>query len=62
MTVVEHLSELRKRLLISVAAFLVTSIVAYFFYDQILDLLRSPLDEGGRIAGYKVVLSICVPS
>lgn len=58
MTVVEHLSELRKRLLISVAAFLVTSIVAYFFYDQILDLLRSPLDEGGRIAGYKVVLSI----
>ena len=58
MTVVEHLGELRKRLLISVAAFLVTSIVAYFFYDQILHLLKSPLDEGGRIAGYEVVLSI----
>jgi sec-independent protein translocase protein TatC len=54
MTVVEHLTELRRRLVISVLAFLVASIVAYFFYDQILELLKSPLDEGGRIAGVTV--------
>ena len=54
MTVVEHLTELRNRLIISVIAFLVASIVAYFFYDPILDLLRSPLDEAGKIAGITV--------
>jgi sec-independent protein translocase protein TatC len=54
MTVVEHLTELRTRLVISVLAFLAGSIVAYFFYAPILDLLKSPLDEGGKIAGITV--------
>lgn len=54
MTVIEHLTELRNRLIITVAAFMIASIVAYFFYDQILELLKSPLDQGGRIAGITV--------
>lgn len=58
MTVVEHLTELRTRLIITVVAFLVASIVAYVFYRPILNLLTSPLDEGGRIAGFTVRLSV----
>jgi len=58
MTVIEHLSELRYRLVISVFAFLVGSIVAYFFYPQILDVLKLPLSEGGKISGVTVSLSV----
>lgn len=54
MTVVEHLEELRHRLLICAIAFVVASIVAYIIYPHILDLLKLPLDKGGRIAGLKV--------
>jgi len=58
MTVIEHLSELRYRLVVSVFAFLVGSIVAYFFYPQILDVLKLPLSEGGKISGVTVSLSV----
>jgi sec-independent protein translocase protein TatC len=54
MSVVEHLTELRHRLIVSVLAFLAASIVAYFFYDDILRLLTRPLDEGGNISGVHV--------
>jgi len=43
MTVVEHLDELRTRLLISLGAFLALSIVAFMFYDPIFDFIIDPL-------------------
>ena len=38
-----HLRELRKRLTYSFLAFLLISIVAFFFYEPILELIRRPL-------------------
>ncbi|MGH2727763.1 MAG: twin-arginine translocase subunit TatC [Actinomycetota bacterium] len=58
MTIIEHLSELRYRMVVSALAFFVGSVVAYIFYRPILDLLKLPLDEGGTIAGFKVNLSV----
>ncbi|HEV3471649.1 MAG TPA: twin-arginine translocase subunit TatC, partial [Actinomycetota bacterium] len=43
MTIVEHLDELRTRLIISVAVFGAVSIVAFIFYDPIFDFLLEPL-------------------
>lgn len=43
MSLVEHLSELRKRLVYSIAAFIGVSIIAFFFYDAILEILVRPL-------------------
>lgn len=43
MTVVEHLGELRTRLIWSLAAFLVLSVVAFVFYDPIFDFIIRPL-------------------
>jgi sec-independent protein translocase protein TatC len=43
MTVMEHLGELRTRLIFSGAAFLAISVVVFFFYAPILDLFRRPL-------------------
>jgi sec-independent protein translocase protein TatC len=42
MTVVEHLSELRTRLIVSLVAFMVISIGAFFFYEPMLELLLRP--------------------
>lgn len=54
MTVVEHLSELRERLVKSFLAFLAGSVVAYIFYETLFNVLTVPLDEGGRIGGVTV--------
>jgi len=54
MTVVEHLEELRYRLIISAVAFVVGTVIAYIIYSHVLNLLTLPLDKGGRIAGVKV--------
>lgn len=43
MTVIEHLEELRKRLVYSVLAFLATTVIAYIFYDPVLDFLLEPV-------------------
>ena len=43
MSVVDHLSELRSRIMVSLIAFVVFSIAAFFFYDPLLDLLTRPL-------------------
>jgi sec-independent protein translocase protein TatC len=43
MSVMEHLGELRTRLIISAAAFLTISIVAFFFYEPLVEFLRRPL-------------------
>ena len=42
MTLVEHLTELRRRVLVSVAAFLVMATVAFLGYNWILALLKHP--------------------
>jgi sec-independent protein translocase protein TatC len=42
MTLLEHLAELRRRLIISVLAFIGGAIVCYLFYDQILSFLEHP--------------------
>ncbi|HZC07897.1 MAG TPA: twin-arginine translocase subunit TatC [Ktedonobacterales bacterium] len=43
MTLVEHLEELRRRLLVSIIAIAVCSTVAFFFWDPIFGFLLSPL-------------------
>ncbi len=48
MTVVEHLGELRTRLIYSAIAFLALSAVAFAFYDLLLDFLRQPLCQTPR--------------
>ncbi len=45
MTVVEHLGELRRRLIFSLAAFVVISIAAFIFYEPILEVIRRPFCE-----------------
>lgn len=54
MTVVEHLQELRYRLVFSGIAFIIAAIVAYVLYTPILDFLTHPLDEGERIGNVAV--------
>lgn len=43
LTVVEHLGELRSRIIISVAALVVAFGVAYAFHDVLIDILQRPL-------------------
>jgi len=43
MTLVDHLSELRRRIFISIAAVVVGSVVGFFFSGQLLHILKSPL-------------------
>lgn len=43
MTIVAHLDELRTRLIFSLGAFLVLSILAFIFYDPIFDFVIQPL-------------------
>jgi len=42
MTVVEHLTELRKRLMIAIGAILVGAVVGFIVYQPILDFLKHP--------------------
>lgn len=50
MTLVDHLTELRNRIFISVAAVVVGSAIGFYFSSQIIALLKSPLplDENGQ--------------
>jgi sec-independent protein translocase protein TatC len=54
MTVIEHLEELRYRLIVSIFAILVGAIIAYFLYPRIIDILKAPLDKAGRIGDVTV--------
>lgn len=45
MTVVEHLSELRRRIVISILAVIVGAIVVFVFYDVVLGFLTGPYEE-----------------
>jgi sec-independent protein translocase protein TatC len=43
MTIMEHLGELRTRLIVSAVAFVVVSAVAFAFYEPIFEFIRRPL-------------------
>jgi sec-independent protein translocase protein TatC len=42
MTLLEHLAELRRRVIISIVAVFIGAVVAYFLYDHILSFLEHP--------------------
>ena len=42
MTVVEHLAELRRRLIVSAVAFVVISTLAFFYFEPLSDFLTRP--------------------
>jgi sec-independent protein translocase protein TatC len=48
MTLVEHLTELRRRLIISVIAVVVCSIVVFFLYNRVLHFLSGPYEQVTR--------------
>ncbi len=45
LSIIEHLEELRSRLIISIIAILVTTALAYVFSDAILSVLRAPAGD-----------------
>jgi sec-independent protein translocase protein TatC len=45
MPLVEHLRELRSRLIKAVLGIVAGTVVAWFFYDDLFDLLRQPFDD-----------------
>lgn len=53
MSILEHFEELRRMMIISIAATAVLSIVAYLFSDELLRVLLSPVTD----AGYKPVVT-----
>lgn len=53
MTLMDHLRELRNRLIKMVGAIVVGGIIAYFFYDQIFRFLTRPYCEAVKDAGTK---------
>jgi sec-independent protein translocase protein TatC len=46
MTLVEHLSELRRRIFIAIGAIALGAIVGFYFAPQVIELLKSPLPLG----------------
>ncbi|HVL33647.1 MAG TPA: twin-arginine translocase subunit TatC [Actinomycetota bacterium] len=54
MTVVEHLTELRYRLMVSIGAVVVGAIVAYAFYRPILDFLSHPINQASEVGDVKI--------
>ena len=42
MTLIEHLEELRKRLVISIVAIAIGAVAGWALYDRVLNLLREP--------------------
>ena len=54
MTVIEHLTELRSRLIICIASVGVGAILGWIFYDTIFEVLKAPLDESNRIGDVKI--------
>jgi sec-independent protein translocase protein TatC len=48
MTLIEHLTELRRRLLVSIAAVLAGSVAMFVLYDRVLRFLAGPYEEVTR--------------
>lgn len=51
LSVVEHLDELRRRVIVSLVALVVAFIVAYVFNDQLLEILQWPLPDRYKGSG-----------
>lgn len=48
MSLTDHFRELRARLLISVVALVVATVVAFFVYDQLLELVMGPFEQAQK--------------
>ncbi len=59
MTLYEHLAELRNRLAVSLAAVVILTVVAWFFYDQLISFMRHPYCEFIRTHPQKGVVGGC---
>lgn len=57
-TLVEHLDELRQRIMVSLAAVAVATALAFVFHDRILGVLARPLPDGHR---HVVALGVTEP-
>ena len=65
MTLVDHLSELRKRIAISIVAILAGSIIGFIFAEQIIQFLLTPLPNGQVVfltlsGGFMVYLRVAI--
>lgn len=60
MALSDHLRELRARLLRSALVVVVAFIVALFFYEQLLELIRQPYDDARRALGQEVDAEIII--
>lgn len=49
LTIIEHLDELRQRLIISVVTVAITTILSFFFVQQIFDILKEPAPENFQL-------------
>lgn len=54
MSILDHLEELRFRIFMMVGAYIVGTAIAWAFYEPILELLKAPLDSGGKIGEFQV--------
>ena len=45
MTLVEHLSELRRRIVIAVVAIVIGSAIGFYFSPQVIEILRAPIGD-----------------
>lgn len=58
MPLVEHLAELRRRLVVSVISIALAVIPAWVYYDQIFSFLRRPFDNVVSMSGTNVELTL----
>lgn len=55
MTLMEHLEELRTRLFICLIAWVIATITAFIFIDNLIAWLQAPLPEGTPLGAFKVL-------
>lgn len=60
MALSDHLRELRARIIRSVTVLVVMFVLALFFYDQLLDLIRRPYEDAVQQLGGKVTSEIVI--
>ena len=49
MSLMEHLAELRSRLIHSVVALLIGFAIAYYFHERLFDIVQRPMAVDGRV-------------
>jgi sec-independent protein translocase protein TatC len=57
MTLIEHLEELRWRILVAVVAWLIAAGITFYFNDEVLALLKAPLPEGTTLSVFNITES-----